>query len=280
MAYKSLAIFAPLLVGIIAGFLLWNIFSHLIAPTKDPAVQKGTTSTLAIAATSTPSSIRVPILVYHIVRPSYQTDSQAVKSIAVTPELFDQEMGYLKSNGYMIVPFSALEAYFYQGVSLPPRAVILTFDDAWEDQYTYAFPILEKYHYTATFFIPSNFPGHTNFLTWNQLRTMVADGISVGSHSESHPYLTASTSSSTLWREIDGSKEILQQQLGVSVNEFNYPFGMFNATTVEMVKKAGYKAARADYLGLVNSSSTLFKLGALTAPTTLEEFEKYFPPHR
>jgi peptidoglycan/xylan/chitin deacetylase (PgdA/CDA1 family) len=254
---------------------------HLSPPSPVPEemlLQEGSSTPPATVVSR--SSTEVTILVYHIVRPSYPTDPETIKKFAVTPEVFDQEMAYLQANGYHVIPFSALEDYLYRGMLLPPRAVVLNLDDAWEDQYVYAFPILKKYYYTATFFVPSNFPSHSNFLTWGQLREMVAAGMTVGSHSRSHPYLTSITSTSTLWDEIYGSKQELEQKLGVKITEFNYPFGMFNTAIVEMVKKAGYRAARADYYVPIDSSSDPYTLGALNAPTDLATFEKYFPMQR
>ena len=222
-------------------------------------------------------AVKVPILVYHIVRPSYPDDSLSVRALAVTPEIFDQEMSVLKSRGYVVIPFSELEDHFYKGTVLPQKPVVLTFDDGWKDQYEYALPILEKYNYTATFFIPSNFPGHPSYMSWSGLKDLIRNGMTIGSHSKSHPYLTHITSSSTLWKEISISKDTLEKKTGEPVLEFSYPFGAFSTTTIEMVKKAGYKSARADYFSLANSSSTLYNLGSLNAPTLTKEFEKYFP---
>ena len=71
--------------------------------------------------------------------------------------------------------------------------------------------------------------------------------MTIGSHSESHPYLTRITDSNTLWNEINGSKQILQDHLGITVNEFAYPFGLYDPAIVGLVQKAGYLSARGDF---------------------------------
>ena len=94
-------------------------------------------------ATST-AHIDLPVIVYHIVRPRYKNDSAAVRAFELTPETFDAEMDHLKTAGYHVVHFSDLEHYFQNSAPLPSNPVILSFDDGWSDQFTYAFPILEK----------------------------------------------------------------------------------------------------------------------------------------
>ncbi len=220
--------------------------------------------------------LNLPILVYHIVRPSYPGDSRAVRAIALTPETFGAEMKYLRTAGYHVVHFGDLEAYFKTGAPLPPKPIILSFDDGWSDQFAYAFPILKAYGYTATFFVFTNAIGHRGFLSWNELRQLLAAGMTIGDHTRSHPYLTGISSSTVLWNEIDGSKKLLEKQLGVSINEFAYPFGAYNTAIQTLVKKAGYASARGDYFSGEQTANRLYDLSAMNAPTTTALFEKKF----
>ena len=226
----------------------------------------------------TDKQINLPILVYHIVRPSYPSDSAAVRALALTPQTFNTEMDWLKTAGYHVVRFSDLEAYVASSTPLPSKPIILSFDDGWGDQFKYAFPILEQYHYPVTFFVFTNAINRHGFLTWRDLHTLIAAGMTIGDHTRSHPYLARITSTSTLWSEIDGSKRLLEKKLGVPINEFAYPFGEYNPTILSLVKKAGYKSARGDYYsGPLQSAARLFELSALNAPTTTAQFEKRFP---
>lgn len=227
-------------------------------------------------ATST-QKISLPILVYHIVRPSYESDSAAVRALELTPETFDVEMDYLGTAGYHVVQFSDLENYFANGSPMPSNPIILSFDDGWSDQFTYAFPILEKYHYTATFFVFTNAIGRNGFLSWDDLKMLAATGMTIGSHSESHPYLSRISDPTKLWDEINGSKQILQDHLGITVNEFAYPFGMYNSSIIAMIQKAGYKSARGDFFSGEQSVDRLYTLSAMNAPTTTALFERRFP---
>ena len=169
MRTLSIIIFCIALIGL-ALYVATN-WSHAAQGgetlLKDQAsyAEVSTTSTqdMMIIASSS-RKINLPILVYHIVRPSYPSDSAAVRALALTPEVFDAEMDYLETAGYHIVQFSDLEHYFDDGKPLPANPIILSFDDGWGDQFTYAFPILQKYHYTATFFVFTNSIGRPGFL--------------------------------------------------------------------------------------------------------------------
>ncbi len=286
MQYRLPPILAVIAFIIAMGGLFLFLQHFPKSPTLLPDIPTEDSTFYAGITTSTPQSfltnsssrgIWLPILVYHIVRPSYPSDNAAVRAIAVTPEIFNTEMDYLEKAGYHVVRFNNLEAYFMSGTPLPHKPVILSFDDGWSDQFTYAFPILEKYHYPATFFVFTNEIGYRGGLTWDNLRELVASGMTIGDHTRSHPFLTRITSTSTLWNEIDGSKLLLERELNVPINEFAYPFGQYNPTIISLVKKAGYKSARGDFYSGKQSLDRLFTLSALNAPTTTAIFKKDFP---
>lgn len=268
-----------LFVGIFGVVVLHEIRDKESSPEENPLLYAEVSTTspsriVSTGATTTPGTIDLPIIVYHIVRPSYPSDSAAVRSIAVTPEIFDAQMHYLKDAGYQVVQFSDLENNLASGAPLPAHPVILSFDDGWSDQFKYAFPILQKYHYPTTFFVFTNAIGRRGFLSWDNLRALISGGMVIGAHSHSHPYLTKITSIPVLWDEIDGSKQLLEKKLGVSVTEFAYPFGQYNQTIVSLVRKAGYRSARGDYYSGEQSFNRLFTLSAMNAPTTTAKFEE------
>ena len=189
-------------------------------------------------------------------------------------------MKYLQAAGFHVISFGDLERYLDRGIPLPPQPVILSFDDGWEDQLTYALPILQKYRYTATFFIVTNYVGLRDFLSWSQLRQLYLAGMIIGSHSRSHPFLDRITNPNLLESEIVESKLTIEQHLGSSVNEFAYPYGAYNQAIIAMVEKAGYRAARADYPGVWHSNNDRYFLSAVTAPADVTAFEKRLPTAR
>jgi peptidoglycan/xylan/chitin deacetylase (PgdA/CDA1 family) len=191
----------------------------------------------------------------------------------VTAENFDQQMRYLKDEGYHVITFDTLVGYCRKGSELPTKPVIISFDDGWGDQFEYALPALEKYHYGATFFVVTNFVGAPGFLSWSQLQEIRMQGMEIGSHSRSHPHLAKTNNPGFLWDQIYTSKQILERQLGAAVDEFAYPYGSYDTTTESTVRLAGYKAARACCVGRVQTD--VYALRAVMAPDDLAEFARY-----
>ncbi|MCX6736045.1 MAG: polysaccharide deacetylase family protein [Candidatus Parcubacteria bacterium] len=230
---------------------------------------------LTLSTIST-EAVQVPILVYHIIRPSYASDSAQVRALAQTPEIFDAQMQYLRDNNYHVISFTQLENYFNRGTPLPPHSVIISFDDGWGDQFKYAFPILQTYNYTATFFVFTNPINTRGFMTWDNLRALKDAGMTIGAHSRSHPFLNKITNPDILTNEINGSKKSIEEHLGITVRQFAYPFGQYNASTTAEVRKAGFSSARGDYVlktGL-QSAELLYELNAFNVPTTTALFIK------
>lgn len=274
-----------LVVLVSAGFASWQIREQFARGARRAATlseslyaELPTLATPPAPAATSTGSVTLPILVYHIIRPSYPGDSAAVRAIALTPETFDAELAHLKRAGYHAVGFSALESYFAVGTPLPAKPIILTFDDGWRDQFEYAFPILKKYQDTATFFVFTNALGRSGFFTWDDLHALAAAGMTIGDHTRSHPFLIRITDHRRLRDEIEGSKKLLETRLGVSITAFAYPFGQHDPAIVALVQQAGFASARGDYWsGNAQTPDRLYTLSALNAPTTTERFERRFP---
>jgi len=220
-----------------------------------------------------PFAVEVPILVYHHIRQRVSFSSRTERRLTVTPEVFDQQMKYLQENGYHVITFENFVGYLEGESELPDKPVIISFDDGWEDQFVNALPKLEEYHYNATFFVITNFVDAPGFLSWPQLRRILASGMRIGSHTRSHPRLDKITDPGMLWDQIYASKQTLESQLGAAVEEFAYPFGSYNAAAASMVRSAGYRAARACCIGRVQSDA--YALRAVMAPSDLAKFGKY-----
>ena len=218
---------------------------------------------------------KVPILVYHHVSQSDPEGSHALRRLTVTADIFAQQMQYLQDNGYHVITFSDVADYFDHGKELPTLPVIISFDDGWETQFEYALPSLEKYHYTATFFVVTDYIGRPGFISWPQLHTLLTDGMTIGSHTRSHPRLTKIRDPEKLWDQIYNSKAILETQLEAPVEEFAYPYGLHNAKAAAAVKQAGYRAGRGCCSGIAHTSGDVFVLKAVMVPNDMEKFLEY-----
>lgn len=231
----------------------------------------------------------VPILMYHKVNPDPKTGDMGLR---VSPAAFEWEMHYLKDNGYHSVSLGAVVDHFQKGKNLPDKPVVITFDDGYQDNYRYAYPILKKYGFTATIFVVTNTIGGINefdykahiqpknkMLTWNEIKEMNSNGITISAHTLDHVHLTR-ISKTEAKRQIFESKKILEEKLGGKVQYFSYPYGEYNQAVAEMVKESGYLASTTTQLGLVQSDMNPYWLKRIGFTSFdhqrfIEELHKY-----
>lgn len=229
-----------------------------------------------VIATSTPEvpAIKVPIIIYHSVRPYIPGESIIQDRWDITPELFEQQLIYLRDNGYTTISFDTLAADIKMGTTTPiMKPIALTFDDGWENQYKYAFPLLKKYHMVATFYVYTNPVNHTNahFLSWDQLREMSVAGMTIGSHTLSHPFFKNS-SSADIREEIFESKKVLEGELKKPILHFAQPFGYTSPKIEAFIKEAGYVSARGTHKGSMLTQSDLFDLRGYFTSDNFNDF--------
>jgi peptidoglycan/xylan/chitin deacetylase (PgdA/CDA1 family) len=219
-----------------------------------------------------PGAIKVPIFVYHSVRPHIPNEAADQETYDVTPQLLEQQLQYLKKNGYTVISLDQLAADLTAGTTSPvQKPVILTFDDGWENQYIYAFPLLKKYNVTATFYIYTNPIGTKHFMTWDEVKTMDAAGMTIGDHSLSHPYFKGlALSQGTI--EVTESKVIIESHLGKPVLHFASPFGYTDADIMAIVKAAGYETGRTTYKGAYQDNP--FMVRGFLSSDSFDEFVK------
>lgn len=196
-----------------------------------------------------PSSVQeaqaVPILYYHSVM------QENGNELRMPPEQFEVQMAYLQDKGYQSVSLEQLYQATYKGGTLPAKPFVITFDDGYVDNYTTAFPILSKHGFTAAVFMVTSYINEEGFMSWQQLKELVANGWEIEGHTTNHPYLTK-IDSPTLLSELDSSKEQLEKELGQSVDFFAYPYGDLNANVVQVLKELGYLMALTTERGWAN----------------------------
>lgn len=224
--------------------------------------------------------VKVPIIVYHSVRPIDPLHSPLEKEFEVSPGTFEEQLLFLENNGFTVISFPVFLAGLAKKTQLPEKPVILTFDDGWENQYMYAFPLLKKYGMTGTFFVFTNAIGHPHFLSWDQIKEMDHAGMTIADHTKSHPFLFKITDEHLLREEIIKSKKILEDHLGKKVNFFAYPFGRYSDQAVSIVKEAGFAAARSTYAGVYHSREDIYTLTSIQAPDDSTMFARLIDNNR
>lgn len=228
-------------------------------------------------------SALVPILMYHHVRPiDFKTSTRFTGELTLPPTEFEQQLRYLQERGIATVGMEDLFLYLQGRADLPTRSVVLTFDDGYADNYQFAFPLLRRYGSKGTFYIATGFTGQNDYMTWSNLREMVAGGMEIGDHTIAHVDL-AKSSPAMRDRELTESKRALQDNLGVAIRALAYPGGAFNAEVTAAARKAGYVIAVTTQPGAVHDRSKVMELTRvrISGFDTLANFrgkiEHYFP---
>jgi peptidoglycan/xylan/chitin deacetylase (PgdA/CDA1 family) len=179
------------------------------------------------------------ILGYHEIN---DNPSDPIHGVSVTA--FRQQMQWLADNGYTV-------AHLGQKASRP-KTVCLVFDDGYLDTFTQVWPILREHGFAATAFLISSLVGSdvqwesawkaAPLMTWEQIREMSQEGIQFGSHSHTHPDLTA-ISGQQLDNELRLSRQIIEAKLDREITLFSFPFSRMNRVVAERVYAAGYRFA-------------------------------------
>lgn len=229
-----------------------------------------------------PDSLRVPILVYHNILPTAEAAAQRIRGADLTmrPEVFAEQMRFLKERNIPVVSLGALVDALEGKRTLPPKAVVITFDDGRLNQLTHAVPILRQYGFTATFFpFTHAMDRNPRYLTWAQLRELQQAGFTVGSHTSLHVRMDRMKDAQQMHAEVTGSRERLAEKLGPGATEYlAYPFGVVTAAGDSAVRAAGYRAARA-YNGKVwNSIANRWRLNAVAMTENMKRFAQIVDP--
>jgi len=190
---------------------------------------------------------RVPVLLYHSVDTSGSV-------ISISPRTFYSQMAHLQGRGYRTLSLHEYVRLLTAEGPAPERAVVITFDDGFKNNYTEAFPILKAFGFSCTIFLATDFVGkicawerHSSIgdlpmLSWGEIREMQRLGIEFGSHGCSHAHLTH-LSESGIKRELIESKSVLERELDKPIRFFCHPYGDVSELTQQLVRDAGYAGA-------------------------------------
>lgn len=199
------------------------------------------------------------VIVYHRVVPTGEHLNSAVLSTELS--VFIEQMDWLLKSGFSFASLDAIVRYVKGEISLPGKTIAITFDDGFQDNYKYAYPVLKKRNLHATIFLTTSFMGKTlayqdtfwqpsfsenkntqfNFLSWEEIEIMYAHGIAFEPHTHTHVDLTA-VSELQAEEEIVKSRDIIEKRLGKKSRHFGYPYGLFNEKIMNLLGKKSFDA--------------------------------------
>jgi peptidoglycan/xylan/chitin deacetylase (PgdA/CDA1 family) len=261
--------------------------SSLVAKSTSDSTQATASATPKPAASGTPTPSVAPV----ITKPAVDQNAEVVifgyhrfvntvkrPDTEITPAAFEAQMQELKNKGIAVIPMQDFLAWRRGEKAIPPKSAIITFDDGWKSQYDVAWPILKKFNYPVTLFIytegikPGHFSGGES-MSWEQLAEMRDAGVDIQGHTATHsdlrkPYdkvakkhLNPQEYEEWLQKEIGGSKQMIEQKLGVKVNCFAVPYGFHNDHIRDVAMKAGYEALFTVYGQPITMQTPLSSVG-------------------
>jgi peptidoglycan/xylan/chitin deacetylase (PgdA/CDA1 family) len=219
-----------------------------------------------------PGQVIGPILLYHHV-----SDANSGNRYYITPDVFRAQLQALRDWGYASITVSELVNALVNGSDLPPRPVVITFDDGNVDIYQNAFPIMQEMGFVGTFYIVGNRLNSQYYVTAEQLQDMINQGWEIGCHGMSHIDLTLDHS--VVGYEMATSRTTLENALGVQVNTFAYPYGKTDEFVSNKASEYGYRAAMGLGLGWKHTWGTLFYLNRIEIQSdySMDKFASLLP---
>jgi peptidoglycan/xylan/chitin deacetylase (PgdA/CDA1 family) len=182
-----------------------------------------------------PPDVRLSVLLYHHVGPPR---TGAHRALTVSPERFEAQLRALARRGFSGISAAAWLRWLDDDEPLPPRPILLTFDDGYADLAKFAFPALERLGWRATTFVATGTVGSRSewdqpeavahpILAADDVHAWAARGIEFGAHGATHCDLTR-LGPERLHEEIVGARDALAELLGTPVTAYAYPYGSYN----------------------------------------------------
>ncbi|MDD2266384.1 polysaccharide deacetylase family protein [Sulfuricurvum sp.] len=190
---------------------------------------------------------KVPILCYH------RFGTEVVDSMTIKTSAFTEQMEWLKTNGYTVIPLDTAAAYLEGKVkTIPAKSVVITVDDGHKSVYTDLAPIVKKYKIPVTLFIyPSAISNAKYAMTWEQLHELESTKLfHVESHTYWHPNfnhekkkLSPEEYAKFVDKQLGGAKKKLEERMGHEIKYLAWVFGIYDDALLVDAKKAGYEMA-------------------------------------
>lgn len=228
---------------------------------------------------------------------------------SINPKVFEKDLKYLKENNYTPVLIKDLIAYVDNGVPLPERPVLITFDDGFYNNYIYAYPLLRQYDMKAVISIIGEFTDKAtlitdqnpnySYLTWGEIKELSASGyVEIQNHSyDMHANGSGRRGSmqksgesidqyrAALQEDLGSLQDKIQQNTGLRPSAFTYPYGAISQSSRNILESMGFRASLSCREGvnyITRDPDCLFRLKRVLRPPnqSSEDFFRALAPPR
>ena len=285
---KKLVLIVIAIVASIAALLVTNLiretsevaYTEVSYQPPEPQVPRlnfealDLVSTEDIAKPDYQNVANIPVLMYHHINtiPNGFEDDAILFGLSVAPDVFDQQMSVLAERSYHTLTIDEYTNILNGFSPAPQNSIMLVFDDGYQDNYEFAFPILEKYNLKGNFALVSGVMSTSEYMSWEGAQEIADSGHGIISHTTLHCSLATKIvndgfvsfaaniensivepcpsfvfggglTTGQVEYELSESKNTIEENLGISVSSFVYPFGNYNAQTVDILEQSGYTTA-------------------------------------
>jgi peptidoglycan/xylan/chitin deacetylase (PgdA/CDA1 family) len=205
--------------------------------------------------------VRLPVFMYHHINNPSPGAGPLESDLSVPPQRFERQLRFLKEEGYEAITLNDLALHLTVGKPLPPKPMILTFDDGYADAYAHAFPLLKRYGFVGTFFLVSKPIDDQNpdFLSWDQVKEMSAGGMKFEPHSYDHPDMRNRGFDFVVF-QILAPKEAIEERTGETCRFFAYPSGRYDQFVIDVLRSAHFWGGVLTNQGATHTTEGLFTL--------------------
>ncbi|ADY51474.1 polysaccharide deacetylase [Pseudopedobacter saltans DSM 12145] len=210
---------------------------------SEQAVQKN--RTIADAKTILARK-QVPVLCYHQIRDWRATDSKTAKDYIIPPAAFKAQIKMLADSGYTTILPEQYYNYLAYGDKLPAKPVLITFDDTDLDQLLVGDKTLKQYGFKGAYFMMTvviGKHGKVNYMNKDEIKQIANRGNTVGLHTYDHPNVKKIVGEDEWNKQITKPKTLLEEISGQKVEDFAYPFGLWNKEAIKALKARGLRSA-------------------------------------
>ena len=188
------------------------------------------------------------------------------------PKAFVAQLDWLVANGYTTILPRDLAAHWDRGTPLPPKPVIITFDDGSRTWISRAMPALRKRGMVAEFYLTLD-AIKVDAIDWGDIRQLVAAGNGIGAHDVHHVQIAGLPGGhdppvATMWKEINDIRGVILANVGVAPDSMAYVGGGYDKTLLPLVAGAGYTTARSINRGIVQTVDRRYRLRVVRVGAT------------
>lgn len=267
-------------IKILSKRKLWVVLSALVVAIS------GVAAGVMVSESNAQDGVFVPIIMYH----SLSRDESRWNDYVLSPVEFEKDLIYLKQNGYTTIFVSDLIAYVYDGAQLPPKPVIITFDDGHLNTYTTALEVLERHQMKAVVSFTGDFcdraveendanPEYA-YMTWIDVKNIAkSEYVEIGNHSYSFHSNTYRMGAAALPGEsYEEYRSVLiadtmrlhstLQKVGITPSVYTFPYGFYSEDSNRILKICGYQASMitAEKPNYITDEESLFGLCRYNRP--------------